>query len=100
MADWGSILDDIRHIGDDVNAFFDTSLGKGIGAGAKSLVEDTKKQKTDLREGFAGYEAFAPRDRGRDLQSEDFYTAERAWMARLRRFSEMSTGTEVRLGGK
>lgn len=104
MVDFAGIFDSIRSGGDDVSAFFSSSLGEAALKGAGSLLGvggDAKANRggPGLKDNFV--EVSGASGRARDIgyeKSEDFSQVEYNWYKRMERFANLSDTSKVQLG--
>ncbi len=104
MVDFAGIFDSIRSGGDDVSAFFQSSLGEAALKGAGSLLGvggDNKDSRGGPQITSNFVEVGGASGRTRDVgyeKSEDFSQVEYNWYKRMERFANLSDTSKVQLG--
>lgn len=104
MADFfGGILDSVSSVGDDVQGFFNSSIGQAVAKGVSGAYGDKKQKELKWNEGFMGQKEYDSFNAGKADQaptSKDFHEVERQWLIRMKKFAGLSDDTAVKLGAK
>lgn len=103
MSDFfGGILDSLRDVGDNPSGFIDGAIGQAVAKGVKGGLTPANKP-VPLNMGFYGDQNsevhYSPtNDDTRPDQAVSYNQIELDWLRRMQRFSQLTSGTEVKLG--